>query len=183
MEYVLLLLLGLLHLSQRCHSVSRDEDHKILSFLTSRDPSDSCWAVSSSSYSHNFFCVNGMSFQRSLSFLNGCQGLWWSSESETSTCNIWFSWCWSTPVHEEEMEAFWNNVFFLTHCLVFFLWHQGYLKKTKQQACETKMSLKGPRNDSWVILVIRAFPSVLGSLNLDCVCSQESGGHIGKINN
>lgn len=53
-----------------------------------------------------FFCANGMSFQRSLSFLNGCQGLLWSSEGETSTkipCNIWSGWCWSQPVHEEEM--------------------------------------------------------------------------------
>lgn len=33
------------------------------------------------------------------------------------------------------------------------------------------MSLKGPRNYSWVILVIKEFPCVLGILNLDRVFS------------
>lgn len=125
-----------------------------------------------------FVCANGMSFQRSLSFLNSCQIWFWSCESGTSTAvlsSIWFDWCWYAflvSMYMKKKCGFLKWFMCSPHCLVFF-WHQGYEKKrVRQQASERKMRLKEPRNYSWVILVIKEFPCVLGILNLDSVFSQ-----------
>lgn len=145
MEYFLLLLLGLLHLSQRCHFVSRDEDHKILSFLTSRDPSDSCWAVTSSPYSHNFFFV-----LMECHFRGHC--LSWmvarvcgdplKARHQHATFGLVD--VEASLYMKKKCRLFEIMYFFSTHCLVFFLWHQGYLKKKKNKPVKERWAWKDP---------------------------------------
>lgn len=85
-------------------------DHKIPSFLTSRDPSDSCWTDTSSSYSHNlFFLLMECHFRgHRLSWMVArvcCDPLKARHQQKShATFGL-------VDVHEKEMEAFWNNAF------------------------------------------------------------------------
>lgn len=125
-----------------------------------------------------FLCANGMSFQRSLSFLNDCQIRFWSWESETSRMvsgSIWFGWCWYSffPVsmYMKKKRGLFRLIHVFTTLPALFLLTSGLWKRIRRQASERKMSLKEARNYSWVFLVIKEFPCVLGILNLDHVFS------------
>lgn len=144
--------------------------------MTSRIPSLTLVVlVTSRSYSHNFFLyTNGMSFQRSVSFLISCQIWFWSCESGTSTVlssSIWFGWCWYTFLVSVYMKKKGQG--------------QG-IRVVKKNKTTSLWKKDEPERTQKLLLdnsCYKEFPCVIGILNLDCFQSVvESRGHAGKIN-